>query len=216
MPEKLHIDAFLKLVLEGEPIKGECTDGIFAGLIALDSFSMDAEKDAKGRLEGEDKIPPQARNHANTLEDPLAPVQSLDDPTTPDRSVGKDAFSFKITKDMDISSRFLLKNYCFTWRGQNQPFDTAEVYFRKGGWTDSESADADNVSFLILKFTKPYVFEYSLEVGETSIPSEEVKFYFENYTMQYSRQLESGDIGTGEGSRLELGWDFNELDKEDK
>jgi type VI protein secretion system component Hcp len=209
MAEKLHIDAFLKLMVSGSPIKGECTDEIFKGLIELDSFSMDAEKDAKGRLEGEDKVPPVARKHTNTPEVSLGPLQDTDD-ATPDRSVGKDAFSFKITKDMDISSRFLLQNYCFTWRGDSKPFDTAEIYFRKGGWNDAPGATGDSVSFLVLKFTKPYVFEYSLDVGDTSIPSEEVKFYFENYTMQYSRQLETGDIGTGEGNQLELGWDFNE------
>jgi len=207
----MAIDAFLKLVGDSDPIKGECMDKLFPGLIELSSFSLDAQKDATGRMEGQGGLSPIARNHAQTPEMQLPNIQTELDPSSPDRQIGKDAFGFKITKDMDVSSRYLLQNYCFTWRGDSNPFKEAFVYFRKGGYARAQGLTGENASFLILHFTKPYVYEYQMETDESSsIPKETVKFYFENFTMTYARQLETGQLASGQGGKLTLGWNFNE------
>jgi len=191
----MAIDGYLELIKDGEPIKGGSNDVIFKGLIDVLSFSMSARRDLTTESRTEDALEfAEAGGGEEMASSQEMPV---------------DSFSLEITKEVDLSSPDLFNNYCQTSTKLQDPFDSATFYFRVAGGSSMFKAGSDKeaVCFLVMEVTKPYVYSYHLESKSTSIPQENVKFFFQTYELKYKPQKGAGDLSQPIVKSHDLGYD---------
>lgn len=210
------IDVFLKLLkTDGSPVQGESRDKVCKGLIELEEFSLDALKSVSGAdLQDEDQQ--FQRLFQSTGLSRIGNIFDNDSADLDDEpQTAGDAFSFSIKKEVDTASGALFLNYCQTaTKKEKVAFKKAVFYFRKAGsWSadlaKGEAVTPEEASFLIVEFTKPYVFKYVVETtsGDISIPNETVDFYFENYQVNYREQKYSGSLKTSANIK---GWNLRD------
>jgi type VI protein secretion system component Hcp len=191
-------DLFLKLSRGGAPIKGECQDQPFQGMIQLQAFQMSS---LALLTRPEKKVRPAASGPS--------PGWAEQKPAAVDDSVDEDACSFTVTKALDSSSTDLFLNYT---QAQNPEKRKAcllrgTVYFRHDG-PQPKVATPEGVSFLALDFYDMFVYDYSLEGNqEDPRPVEEVKFYFDKYMLTYKAPYLAA--GMALKPPCCIGWDFN-------
>jgi type VI protein secretion system component Hcp len=197
----MAIDVFLKLMKsDGSNVQGESRDKVCKGLIELEEFSMEALKSLTADLQDQELRFQRVFQSTgmSRVELPGFEVAELDD----EPQTSGDSFSFSIKKDVDTSSGELFLNYCQTaTKKEKVAFKKAVFYFRKAGAWESVLAKGGTVtpvqaSFLMIQFTKPYVYKYTVESSgnEYSIPTESVDFYFENYQVTYKEQSYAGAL----------------------
>jgi len=211
----MAIDVFLKLMKsDGSNVQGESRDKVCKGLIELEEFSMEALKSLSADLQ--DKELQFQRLFQSTGISRIGnlwegEVAELDD----EPQTAGDSFSFSIKKDVDTSSGELFLNYCQTaTKKEKVAFKKAVFYFRKAGEWEAVLAKGGTVtpvqaSFLMMQFTKPYVYKYTVEVSgnESSVPTESVDFYFENYQVTYKEQSYSGSLKSSANIK---GWNLRD------
>ena len=179
----MAVNLFLKLSKSGAPIKGECQDAVFQGMIQLRSFQMSS-------------LSLLARGPASGAPDADA------------ADAGGDACSFTVKKLLDESSADLFLNYTQAQSPEKRKscLLRGTVYVRSDG-PPAKGTSADAVSFLALEFSDVFVYDYSLEGNqEDPRPVEEVKFYFDKYKMTY-REPYAADGVSLKPPRC-VGWDF--------
>lgn len=209
------IDVFLKLMkTDGSNVQGESRDKVCKGLIEVEEFTMEALKSLSADLQ--DKELQFQKLFQSTGLSRIGNV--FDDDTTDlddEPQTAGDSFSFEIKKEVDTSSGELFLNYCQTaTKKEKVAFKKAVFYFRRAGAWEVTLGKGGTVtpvqsSFLIVEFTKPYVFKYTVERSgdTTSTPSETVEFYFENYQVTYKEQLASGDLDSSANIK---GWNLRD------
>ncbi len=187
-------DVYLYLYNGSTIVQGSCLDSVFLNSIQLKTFSLEAEASVSTDLEDAKLL----ETRADMLEMPFSgEVAKAEKPL--------DSFSIDFTKEFDRSSTELFKNYALAATQATTYFTKGEVYCRIVGPPLQPGQKPAQICFLFYEFTNLYVYEYSLEVsGESSIPTETVKMYFDKYRITYRQQLSSGKLGTP----LALGWDF--------
>lgn len=209
------IDVYLKLIkTDGSNVQGESRDKVCKGLIELEEFSMEALKTLTADLQ--DKELQFQRLFQSTGLSRIGNVFDVDEAELDDEpQTAGDSFSFSIKKEVDTSSGELFLNYCQTaTKKEKVAFKKAVFYFRRAGSWSVTLAKGGTVtpvqaSFLMIQFTKPYVYKYSVEVssGDMSLPKETVDFYFENYQITYKEQLPSGDLDSSANIK---GWNLRD------
>ena len=188
-------DVFLCLYNNNTQVKGSSTDWLFPGAIELKEFSMDAEATISTDQDDE-KI---MESRADLMEMPFAgDVKEAEKPL--------DSFSISFSKAFDVSSTVLFQNYALASTQAKTFFNKGLVYCRITGPTPQSNAKPEQLCFLVYEFANLYVYDYELEVsGETSLPTEKCKMYFDKYRITYRQQLGTGQLTP---SPLSLGWDF--------
>ena len=185
----MAVDLFLKLSKSGAPIKGECQDPTFQGMIQLRSFQM-SSLSLLARAAGA----------------PGAP--GVAEPAASESGAGGDACSFTIKKQLDASSTDLFLNYTQAQNPERRKASLlrALVYVRAHGF-NAKGATPESVCFLALEFFDVFVYDFSLTGDqEQPRPVEEVKFYFDKYQMTY-RETFAADGASLKPPRC-VGWDF--------
>jgi type VI protein secretion system component Hcp len=185
----MAVDAFLILQdKDGKPIKGECTDAVFAGSIEIGKFNFDA-------ISGVEKH----------VRDSGALARKLEVRSMAGGEEALDSFTFSIEKQMDDASPMLFLNYCqsMTKRSEGAPFKQATVYICLPGI--ERKGKKEDVAWVILEFTKLSVHQYGIRLDtELNIPDENITFFFETYKITYRPHTKTGQL---EKART-LGFDF--------
>jgi type VI protein secretion system component Hcp len=188
-------DVFLCLYNNNTLITGSSTDWLFPGAIELQEFSMDAEATILADQDDEKAM----QNRSDMMEMPFG--GDIKEPEKP-----LDSFSISFSKAFDISSNLLFQNYALASTQTKSFFSKGLVYCRIVGPTRQTGATPEQLCFLVYEFANLYVYDYELDVsGETSLPTEKCKMYFDKYRITYRQQQTTGQLTS---SPLSLGWDF--------
>jgi type VI protein secretion system component Hcp len=191
----MAIDGFLELFKEsGETVEGEAQDAVFANMIELNTFTMDATRDMK-ESDSDTELPEE--DNRLVLGDGLTLNLSSDRDNMSNSAPGSsvsESFTVEITKEVDLATTELFSNYCYARAKQAMPYEKAVFYFRIAGIGKSAGKEPEDVAFLIIEFTKPYVYSYKQDTRSTSIPEETVGFYFQSFTMKYKPQTTTGKL----------------------
>lgn len=181
----MAVNLFLKLTKSSAPIKGECQDAMFQGMIQLRSFQMSSlSLLARGAAAGSP------------------------DSDAADSDAGGDACSFTVKKLLDASSTDLFLNYTQAQNPEKRKASLLRgtVFFRADG-PSAKGGSPETVSFLALEFFDVFVYDYALEGNlEDHRPAEEIKFYFDKVQMTY-REPYAADGASLKPPRC-IGWDF--------
>jgi type VI protein secretion system component Hcp len=205
------VDIFLELTgPRDKAIKGESRDKHFRGLVEIDDFELSARsmKDfnnakRKEEAEGGDVDRLMYEEKSKKSKKKKSKSQTFDDSQVPLKSDGEDenanAFTLKITKDMDYVSPDLAQSYSRNLAGMRQEFPKIRLYLRKRG--------TENFVYLTFTFKDCYVVNYHLALsgGGTSIPVETVEITFSHCAMKYVPQTKEGGVAP---QPMYWGWDF--------
>jgi type VI protein secretion system component Hcp len=196
-------DGILKLVKNGQTLRGESRDALYKNCIEIQSFvfgSSDGFDDEEAYESAAD-----ANLRGSMTASGGAPAPRLDfasdrmdsgdvDPAT------VDACQFKITKQLDWASPDLFRAYCSAHDLRTrEEFESATVVLRKAGGKGT-------VPYLVFHFSEVVVFGYQLEINESGTEKETVNLGFAKCRMEYSQQGNDGRFGV----KVQSGWSFTD------
>jgi type VI protein secretion system component Hcp len=190
-------DIFLELKKGGAPVRGECQDAPFAGMIQLLAFEMQA---LSLLTQPAGTVLSQGSRRGELQQKEIADFEDAG---------SDDACSFSVAKEVDLASIDLFANYIDAQNPEKpKPLMQGWVYFRHDGPT-APGGKAKDVSFMVLEFDELFVYDYSLEAdAEARRPKEEVRFYFDKYAMTYRAPVMTPS-GLILGPPSKIGWDFS-------
>jgi len=199
-------DGFLKLVRDGQPLKGESLDADYPDIIELMSFEFGSTNSFEDDYYAVQKVSERRQLGLERMRESVggkgvkAMVQGFENL---DKYEGKDlseedACKFKITKLMDWSSPDLFQAYCSVQNPERKiVFDSAQVSLRKltGG---------KSVTYLEFHFSEVAVASYSLDISGDAAFKETISLSFGRVRMEYKPQDKTGAFGNA----IKAGWSF--------
>lgn len=201
-------DGYLKLVKDGQPLKGESTDAEYPEVIEVLSFefgSMSAFEDGYYAVQ---KVSERRQASLARMRDSVAAAgggvramkQGFEKLQTFE---GKDlseqeACQFQIIKQLDWSSPDLFQAYCSVQNPEKKVvFESAQLTLRK-------TTGGNQGAFLDFHFQDVAVAQYTLEVSSDAMFRETIHFSFGACRMEYKPQTKAG----GFENAIKSGWSF--------
>lgn len=202
-------DGFLKLVREGQPVKGESTDVDYPDILEIQSFefgSMQAFEDSYYAVQ---KVSDRRQSSLGRMRESVAAsgggvramaqgFENLEQFEGKDLSE-EDACQFQIIKQLDWSSPELFQAYCSVQHPEKKiVFDSAQVSLRK------TTGGAKSETYLEFHFEEVAVASYTLEISSDAQFKETINFSFGRVRMEYKPQTKTGSLETA----VKSGWSF--------
>jgi type VI protein secretion system component Hcp len=199
-------DGFLKLVRDGQPVKGESSDADFKDIIELLSFEFGSSQSFEDDYYAVQKVSDRRQSGMERMRESVggkgvkAMVQGFENLQ---KFEGKDlseedACQFKITKLLDWSSPDLFQAYCSVQNPERKiVFDSAQVSMRK-------TTGGKSKTYLEFHFGEVAVASYSIDISGDAAFKETISFSFGRCRMEYKPQDKAGSLGT----LIQAGWSF--------
>lgn len=199
-------DGFLRLVRDGQPLKGESSDEDFPGIIELLSFEFGSAQAFEDNYYAVQKVSDRHQVSMERMRESVAGqgvkamVQGFENL---EKFEGKDlseedACQFKITKLLDWSSPDLFQAYCSVQNPERKiVFDSAKVSLRK-------TTGGKSLTYLEFQFAEVAVASYSIDISGDAAFKETISLSFGRCRMEYKPQDKAGGFGT----LIQAGWSF--------
>jgi len=172
------------MVIDGynpRTVEGESTDDNYTGAIELRTFSFG------GPTKGREKSSNRSTTDLSQVMDRKQKFENDEDgeDNKPDKI--RTTIEFDVTKDMDYSSPVLLQAFCKNLTAESEPFKKVVIYCRLPG-------SPSPIVAVEVTFRNVYIVNFSMDVsGSDSVPTEKIKFVFDELELKYSPQKTSGD-----------------------
>lgn len=219
----MAVDCYLYLEnSKGSQIEGEATDIAFQGYIEIFKFDFDAVSEVKAEDVLDLNLMPSpeplsisttANGETGSMPNAMGPLVKTVKKAQ-ENQTGKDSFTFSISKYLDASTPLLLKTFCSASAGKEQgpAFLNAIVYVMVGGIKRDSSftgntSKLESLCALVFKFQNLQITSYQMSY-EGGLLEEKLTFYFDQYIMEYQRQLVTGGTASSADAKVTKGYNF--------
>jgi type VI protein secretion system component Hcp len=201
-------DGYLKLIREGQPVKGEATDEDFPELIELMSFEIGSMSGFEDSYYAVQKVSERRQSSLGRMRESVSQsgggvramakgFENLDTYEGKDLSE-QEACQFQIIKQLDWSSADLFQAYCSVQNPEKKiVFESAVLSLRK-------TTGGKEATYLEFHFTDVAVAQYTLEISSDAKFRETISFSFGACRMEYKPQTKTGGLE----SAVKAGWSF--------